>query len=380
MDVNIIGTAHTKFGRDPRTIGDLMCDVYTHAINAADNVDGKSIDAIYISNFSSSFAKQCHLSAVLGSYVNGGGEITRVESACASGGVAIKEAYLAIRSGLYTTVLVVGVEKMRDVFVEESTSIIARAASKKEMYYGATFPSLYALMARRHFHEFGTNEEDLAQIAVKNHRNAFYNPNAQFQKLVTVDDVLQSKMIASPLKLLDCAPITDGAAAVLLSNNNHHNFCDEPIQITAIGHHTDGIDLFKRQRLTSMPSVVMAAKKAYLKSGLLPKDIDVAEVHDCFTIAELILLEDLGFCVRGDGKELIERGATEIDGTIPVNPSGGLKAKGHPIGATGVGQIVEITNQLLGQSGKRQVTGAENGLCCNVGGTGGSAVVTVLSR
>ena len=236
-------------------------------------------------------------------------------------------------------------------------------------------------MARRHFHDYGTSETDLAKIAVKNHKNALSNPNAQFHRSITDEDVLNSRTVASPLKLLDCAPISDGAAAVLLcKENTARRLTDMPVYLTGIAQETDSLGLCERGTLTAMPVVANAAKKALTASGLTPSDVHVAELHDCFTIAELIEMEDVGFCAKGEAKELVAEGATNIDGDIPINPSGGLKARGHPVGATGVAQIVEIVKQLRGEADKRQVADAEVGLCCNVGGSGGTAVVSIFSR
>lgn len=380
MKIAAIGTGQTKFGRVPDDIGSMMLDVCNQTINDA-NITINEVNSIYISNFSSKFSNQCHLPAVLASKLGVDKEITRVESACASGSVALKEAAIAILSGLYDMVLVIGVEKMTSAPTDDAISTLASAASEIEMRHGTTFPSLYALMAQRHFYEFGTTEEHLAMIAVNNHKNALNNPLAQFHKEITINDVLTSNTVASPLKLLDCSPISDGAAAILLCNERIATHSTQtPIRLLGIGHSTDSIELYNRKDLTTMPAVVKAAKKAFNMSDIKPKDIDVAEVHDCFTIAELIQIEDLGFCQKGFGKKIIEGGEFEIDGDIPVNPSGGLKAKGHPIGATGVSQAVEIVKQLKGECGKRQVSDAEIGLCCNVGGSGASSVVSIFSR
>ena len=380
MKIGVVSTGHTKFGKSDGDIGELMLDVCKQTLdNANSSID--TIDAIYISNFSGSFSGQCHLPAVLASKLGVNKEITRIESACAAGGLALKEAVIAILSGLYKTVLVIGIEKMSDTTIDETTNILATAASKTEIKHGATFPSLYALMAQRHFYEYGTTEEHLAKIAVKNHKNALYNPVAQFHKKITLDDVLNSRVIASPLKLLDCSPISDGAASVLLCDKeNVSQFTDSPVYAVGIGHDTDHVGLFLREKLTTMPTVVRAAKKAFKMCNLSPKDIDVAEVHDCFTIAELIEMEDLGFCDKGLGKKMIDDGETEIDGNIPINTSGGLKAKGHPIGASGVSQIVEIVKQLRCEASERQIADAGVGLCCNVGGSGATAVVSIFSR
>jgi len=381
MKIAVVSVGHTKFGKSNKNIGTLMFEASKQALDNA-NTDIKAIDAIYIANFSSSFSNQCHLPAVLASKFNINKEIVRVESACASGGLALKEAAIAILSKLYRVILVVGVEKMTGRSVKATTSILASAGSIEERKHGATFPSLYALMAQRYFYEYGADEKHLARIAVKNHRNALYNPEAHFHKKITIEDVLNSKVIASPLKLFDCSPISDGAAAILLSTKeNALKFTDKPIYLIGFGHDVDSVELFKREKLTTIPAVVRAAQKAYKMSGVVPKDINVAEIHDCFTIAELIEMEDLGFCRKGESKKMVEEGKTEINGSISINPSGGLKAKGHPIGATGISQVVEIFKQLRGEVlGKKQVSNAKVGLACNVGGSGGTCVVNIFSR
>lgn len=380
MKIGIVGTGHTKFGKLEQNIEELMMDAINQALKSA-HTDISKIDIIYIANLSSSFSHQCHLPAVLAKNLGTNKEIVRVESACASGGLAIKEAVVAITSGLYKTALVVGVEKMTETPIDEVTSILASAASQTEILHGATFPSLFALIAQSHFHKYKTTETDLARIAVKNHHNAFFNPLAHFNKEITVEDALKSRPIASPLKLMDCSAVSDGAAAVILTREDLVSaFTKSPVYIIGLGHDTDSISVYDRKDLTKIPAVIAAAKKAYEMSDVKPTDIDVAELHDCFTIAELVEMEDLGFCAKGEAAKMIEKGETSIEGRLPINPSGGLKAKGHPIGATGVSQIVEITKQLKGECGKRQAKKADIGLCCNIGGSGATAVVSILSR
>jgi len=380
MDIGIVGIGHTKFGVTKEGIKELMMQACLHALEDAD-ISFDMVDAVYISNFSSSFHSQCHLPAVLSSAFGVNKEIVRVESACSSGGLALKEAVIGILSGQYKIVLVVGVEKMSEASTSETIAILSRAAGRVEQKHGATFASLFALMAQRHFYEYGTTEAHLASVAVKNHKNARSNPYSHFHYKITIEDVLASSVIASPLKLLDCSPISDGAAAVILCDKYMAaSFKSPPVSLIGIGHETAPIDLYDRKILTSLPAVVGAAKKAYGMCGLTPRDIDVAEVHDCFTIAEMIQMEDLGFCERGMSKKLLEEGTTEINGEIPINPSGGLKAKGHPIGATGVSQVVEIVKQLRGEAGERQVSDPHTGLCCNIGGSGASAVVSIFRR
>ncbi|PIN73352.1 acetyl-CoA acetyltransferase [Candidatus Woesearchaeota archaeon CG10_big_fil_rev_8_21_14_0_10_45_16] len=383
MNIRVAGTGHTPFGTSKKEIGELMLEAVEEALSQA-NAKADDVDTIFIANFSSSFAGQSHLPALLASKLKTNAEIVRVESACASGGLAVKEAVVALSSGLYKTALVVGVEKMNASTISEVTGILASAASPDEIIHGATFPSLYALIARQHFAKYGTTEEHLAMVSAKNHQNARKNILAQFKKDIKVEDVLKSKMVASPLKLLDCSPITDGAAAVFLCNQEvADKFTSKEypsVDIIGIGHSSDSISLLDRKDLTVMPAVVKAALKAYAMGSISPQQIDVAELHDCFTIAEIVEMEDLGLCNKGQATAMITEGKTAIDGMLPINPSGGLKAKGHPVGATGVSQVVEITKQLQGRCGERQVRKAETGLCCNVGGSGATAVVTILKR
>lgn len=272
---------------------------------------------------------------------------------------------------------------MSEVPTEEATSILGSAGDYEwEAFNGATFPALYALIARRHMHEFGTTEEQLAMVAVKNHENACLNPNAQFHKRVTVDEVLASPIVASPLKLLDCSPLSDGAAAVVLASEEkvRELRVDTPVWIAASAQASDTLALHDRESLTSLLATRKAAELAYKQSGLSSRDIDIAEVHDCFTIAEILAIEDLGFFKKGEGGEATEEGETARNAKISVNTSGGLKACGHPVGATGVKQIVELVLQLRGEAGKRQVSKAEVGLAHNVGGSGATCVVHILTR
>ncbi len=379
MKVGIIGVGHTKFGILPQTLEELTKEAATAAIENA-HINRNEIDAVYIGNFSSQFTMQGHLAAVVSEQLGLETEITRVESACASGSLAVKQAMLAILSGRYRNVLVIGVEKMTAVTIDTATKILSTAASAEEIQHGFTFPSLFALIAHAYFAKYHADETHLAKIAVKNHDNALLNPLAHFHKQFTLDEVLASRIIASPLKLIDCSPISDGAAAVILSSEDAIDYSiQHPVYIRGMGHEVGPISLFKRTDLTTIPSVVAAAKKAYAMADLAPKDISFAELHDCFTIAELVEMEDVGLCEKGHAKKLIDSGQTKRNGKIPINVSGGLKAKGHPVGATGVGQIVEVVKQLRGEAGERQIEQATYGLACNLGGAGASALVTILS-
>ncbi|MCD6447822.1 MAG: thiolase domain-containing protein [Thermoplasmata archaeon] len=383
-EVAVIGIGMTEFGELwQKSFRELVAEAGVKAILDA-GIEGEDIDAMYIGGMSTGrFIGQEHVGS-LALEVAGLEDLhipaTRVEAACASGGVAMHQGYIAVASGMYDIVVVGGAEKMTDVVGGEATNILASAADREwESFFGATFPGLYALMARYHMHHHGTTQEQLAMVAVKNHHNGSLNPKAQFRREISVEDVLNSPIVAEPLHLLDCSPITDGAAAAILAPVDiARKYTDKIIKIKASVQACDTLSFHSRSRFDSLPAAVHAAKKAYEMAGVKPSDIDVAEVHDCFTIAEIIAIEDLGFVEKGKGGKATEEGLTALDGQIPVNTSGGLKAKGHPVGATGVAQINEIVMQLRGEADKRQVKGATIGLTHNVGGSGGTAVVHIL--
>ena len=383
-EVAVIGIGMTEFGEIwHKSFRELVAEAGIKAIMDA-GIEGEEIDAMYIGGMSTGrFVGQEHVGS-LAVEVAGLEDLhipsTRIEAACASGGVAMHHGYLAVASGLYDIVVVGGAEKMTDVVGGEATNILASAADREwEAFFGATFPGLYALMAKYHMHKYGTTPEQLAMVAVKNHYNGSLNPKAQFKRKISVEDVLNSPMVAEPLHLLDCSPITDGAAAVILAPlEMARKYTDKIVRIKASVQASDTIALHSRKSFDSLPAVQHAAKIAYEKAGIKPKDIDLAEVHDCFTIAEIIAIEDLGFVEKGKGGKATEEGLTALDGQIPVNTSGGLKAKGHPVGATGVAQINEIVLQLRGEANKRQIEDAKIGLTHNVGGSGGTAVIHIL--
>jgi len=306
----------------------------------------------------------------------------RVESACASGGLAVRNGFAEIASGLSDLVLVTGVEKMTDVDGSDATFALGTAADQEwEGFHGITFPGLYAMLARAHMARYGTTRDQLAKVAVKNHANGLLNPHAQYHLKVTVETVLGSTLVADPLRLLDCSPITDGAAALVLASGDWakaHAKGRPVVKITGSGMATDTISLAQRGDLTELKAVRLAGERAYAMAGRAPQDMHVVEVHDCFTIAEIMATEALGLFEPGDGGPAVERGVTALGGRIPVNTSGGLKAKGHPVGATGVAQVAEIVAQLRGEAGQRQVQGARLGLAQNMGGSGGSSIVHVL--
>jgi acetyl-CoA C-acetyltransferase len=383
MKVAIIGVGLTKFGELWDTsFSQLFVEAGANAIRDA-GVDGKDIEAIFIGNMSGGrFIDQEHISCLIADHA-GLTPIpsTRIEAACASGGQALRQGIMSILSGFHDIVVVGGVEKMTDVMTESTTQTLATAADQEwEAFMGMTFPGLYAMMARRHMYEFGTTREQLAMVSVKNHKNAMHNPYAQYHIEISVEDVLKSPIVADPLRLLDCSPITDGAACVVLaSEKKAKEFTESPVYIIGSGQASSSISLHNRKRIPVIDSTINAGKEAYRRAGKSPHDIQVAEVHDAFTIGEILAIEGLGFVEIGEGGKATEEGETEIGGRIPINTSGGLKAKGHPVGATGVAQAIEIVLQLRGEAGKRQVD-ADIGLSHNVGGSGGTAVVHIYEK
>ncbi len=384
-EVAIIGIGMTKFGELwERSFGSLVAEAGTTAIADA-GIKPEQIDGLFGGNMSGGlFIKQEHLSSLA---MDRTGLLPksamRIESACASGGMALRAAYASVKAGLHDIVVAGGVEKMTDVLTGATTEALATASDQEwEAFQGITFPGVYALITRRHFHEYGTKEEQLAQVAVKNHHNGARNPNAQYQNEITIDTVMKSTMVADPLKLFDCSPITDGGAAVILANaEKAKELCKEPIWIVGSGAATDTLALHSRKDICTLGATIEAARQAFKQAGVTAKDIDLAEVHDCFTIAEICAIEDLGFCKKGEGGKFTEQGNTSLTGKIPINTSGGLKSKGHPVGATGIAQAIEIALQLRGKADKRQVKNkAEIGLTHNVGGSGGSCAVHIFSR
>jgi len=383
-DVAIIGLGITKFGELwDKSFRQLTAEAGSKAIFDA-GIGGKEIDAMYIGSMSSGrFIGQEHVGALVAD-ASGFSHLhipsTRVEGACASGGLAVREGYLSIASGMNDIVVVGGIEKMSDVGANAATEILMTASDQEwEAFFGATFPGIYAMIATKHMHDYGTTKEQLAQVAVKNHANGALNPNAQYQREIKLEQVLNTTTVAYPLGLLDCSPITDGAASIVLcAANKAKEYTDKPVKIIASGQASDTLSLHGRREICTLDSTVNAAKKAYKQANLSPKDIDLAEVHDCYTIAEICAIEDLGFVEKGQGGKAIENKITTLDGILPINTSGGLKAKGHPIGATGVAQIVEIALQLREEADKRQVTDAKIGLAQNVGGSGATCTVHIM--
>ena len=381
--VAIIGVGCSKFGEMwDSGFRDIVISAGVEALEDA-GLEGKEIEAMFVGNMSGGrYLAQEHIAALIADYA-GLAEFnipsTRVEAADASGGLALRQAYMAVASGVHDIVIAAGAEKVTDVG-NPMDIMISSIEKEWEGFVGATLPALYAIIAKLHMEKYGTKEEDLALVSVKNHKNGALNPKAQFRKEITIETALNSTYVAEPLKLFDCAPISDGAAVVVLASEEvARKYTDTPVYIEACSQASDYLAIQNRKDILTMNSVVVAAKQAYKQAKIETKDIDVAEVHDSFTIAEILAYEDLGFVKKGEGAKLIREGVTELHGDLPVNTSGGLKACGHAIGATGVRQAVEIVLQLRGDAGKRQVN-AEKGLALNIGGTGATAIVTIFSR
>ncbi len=381
-EVAVIGVGMTKWGELwEKSLRQIFVET---ALLALEDAGVSRIDSMYIGSMSPGlFIGQEHIASLLADYL-GKTPIpaVRVESACASGGLALRQGFIEVASGLSDIVLVGGVEKMTDVDGSEATYALGTAADQEyEGFHGITFPGLYALIARAHMARYGTTREQLAMVAVKNHDNGSMNPLAQYPFKITVDAVLNSVLVADPLRILDCSPITDGAAVVILSSLSTARKLKKPlVKIAGCGHATDTIALSSRKDITWLESTFQAGQQAYKMAGKKPKNIDLVEVHDCFTIAEICVTEALGFFDIGKGGEAVQKGLTSLTGKIPVNSSGGLKAKGHPVGATGVAQVIEIVKQLRGEVGQRQVKKARVGMTQNMGGSGGSALVHIFER
>lgn len=383
MKISVAGIGLTKFGELwDKSLYDLAYDAAKEALDDA-SLTIKDIDGIFVGNMLSGvLLGQEHLGATVASLLGSNAPARKVEGACASGGLAIHDAIEALLSGLHEKILVLGVEKMTDAPPQKVMAGLMGAGAEDERLAGLTFPGLYALLAKAHMAKFGTTKEHMANVAVKNHYHASLNDKAQFPFEISIEKVMKSTKITDPFTLFDASPITDGASAVILTAKNSKSEYRNPkkkVFITGSAVATDTISLSQRESLTELKGTRMAVEKAFRQAGVTSKDIDVVEVHDCFTIAEILAMEDLGFCKKGEGGEFIASGHTRLGGKMPVNTSGGLKACGHPVGATGVKQIVEITQQLQGRAGRRQAEGgAKVGLTQNVGGTGGTVVVHVL--
>ncbi|MCO5189810.1 MAG: hypothetical protein M9918_16650 [Anaerolineae bacterium] len=411
-NVAVVGAGMSKFGAFPeKATRDLFVEAFQTMRDSVDKgLNPKDIEALFIGNYSSDlFEGQGHTAPIMADWVGlTPRPATRIEDACASSGVALRTGIMAIASGMYDVVLVGGIEKMSSLPTAQVTDALATAGDVLyEIPAGFTFPGFYGAMATAYMHEYGMTPDALMRVSIKNHDNGALNSNAQFG--ASISAVMESKvararqkgfpvpewademaflhddranpMISWPLRLFDCSPISDGAAAILLvSEEIARNFTEDPLYIIGSGQASDAA-LHDRRTLTSIPAAKRAASQAYAQAGLLPQNVDVAEVHDCFTIAEILATEDLGFFKPGQGFEAAEEGITQRHGPRPINTSGGLKSKGHPVGASGAGQAVEIWKQLRGEAGERQVPGEPMiGLTHNVGGTGQTCVVHIYER
>ncbi len=383
-EVAIIGIGETKIGELwDLSLRDLGIHAGLEAIQDA-GVTGEEIEKLYIGNMSAGrLINQEHIAPMIADYAGlQGTPAVRIESGGASGGMALAEGYMSVASGMHDVVVVGGAEKMTDVGDEEAKNILSSTADREwESVFGATFDSLYAMMARYHMEHHGTTKEHLAHVAVKNHHNGARNPNAQFQREINLDIVMSSPPVATPLGMFDCAPLSDGAAAVVLCPvESAESYSGKPVKILGLGMGGDHMAVHDRQDIDVMRSTAMASQRAFGMTGLKPGDINFAEVHDNYTISEIMAIEDIGFFKKGEGGPATERGDTTLNSQISVNTSGGLKAKGQPVGAVGINQAVEAVIQLRGKAGDRQVEDPEYGLIHNVGGTGASAVVHILGR
>ncbi len=383
-DVAIIGIGETKIGELwDMSLRELGIEAGLSAIRDA-GVKGEEIEKIYIGNMSAGrLINQEHIAPMIADYA-GLDDVpsVRIESGGASGGMALTEGYMSVASGIHDIVVVGGAEKMTDVGDQEAKKILSATADWEwESVFGATFDSLYAMMARYHMLTHGTSREQLASVSVKNHAHGALNPNAQFQREVPMKFVMGAPIVSDPLSMFDCAPLSDGAAAVVLCPaDKAESYMGEPVKILGTGMGADHMAVHDRRELDAMKATRQAGTKAFSLAGLEPKDMDFAEVHDNYTISEIMAIEDLGFFPKGEGGPATERGDTSLNEKVSINTSGGLKAKGQPVGAVGLNQAVEAVIQLRGDAGKRQVDDAEYGLIHNMGGTGASAVVHILGR
>ncbi len=382
--VAVVGIGKTPFGAFPdRDLRSLAVEAGEKCFRDS-GVWPSQVESFYLGNFAGpSFTGQNHLAPYVATALGMRFiPATRVENACASSGSAFHLAWREVASGLSDIAMVVGVEKMTSQATPRVTEILAAAGDcATEIRAGSTFPSLFGMIARRHMHRYGTTREHLAAVAVKNHENGALNPDAQMRKAITLAQAMAGKPIADPLNLYDCSLISDGAAAVMLAPlDRAKEWTDAPIRVLASAQASDYLALDQKEDITTFPSLRMAAQCAYGMAGLSALQIDFAELHDCFTIAEIVAMEDLGFCERGQGGFVSAAGETRRSGSMPLNASGGLKSKGHPVGATGAAQICDVVQQLRGAAAERQLARHSIGLAQNLGGSGGTCVVSILER
>ncbi len=382
--VAIVGAGKTPFGAfADKDLRALAVEAGRKALADA-KAGPEAVEAFYLGNFAGpEFTGQNHLAPYISTALGMNGiPSTRFEAACASSGAAFFQAFMGVASGIYDTVMVVGVEKMTCQPTARVTEILSEAGDcATEVKAGSTFPSLFAMIARRHMHDFGTTREHLSAVAVKNHANGALNPDAQMRKAITLEQAMNGRPIAEPLNLYDCSLISDGAAAVVLCGAERaREYSEKPVKVLGVAQASDWVALDQKPDITTFAAVRGAAERAYRMAGVGPKQIEFAELHDCFTIAEIVAMEDLGFVERGRGGFFSAEGGTRRDGPMPINASGGLKSKGHPVGATGVAQICDVVQQLRCEAGERQLARHSLGLAQNLGGSGATCVVTILGR
>jgi acetyl-CoA C-acetyltransferase len=380
--IGIIGIGHGVFGRrSDATVQELAFEAFKLALDDA-GIERKNLDASVIGSVPE-YHKQRSLPGVVQEYLGLVPKPTWLtEVACASGSAAIRTAWMAIQSGFHNIVAVIGCQKMTELSTPEILGLMGRVGEVQwESVFGTTFPAYYAMFARKHMHEFGTTREQLLEVAIKNHFYGAKNPKALFQKEITLEKALESDEVALPFQVYDCCANADGAACVILASEEPaRDISKKPVWLDGLGCATASMSILRRPHMVGLPSAEAAASQAYEMAGVGPEDIKVAQVHDCFTIAEIMAYEDLGFCKKGEGGKFISEHQSYLDGKTPVNVDGGLKAKGHPIGATGVSQTYEIAKQLRGEAGERQVLEADIGLTHNVGGIGQYCFVQILRR
>ncbi|MFN4132954.1 MAG: thiolase domain-containing protein [Candidatus Hadarchaeales archaeon] len=382
-DVAIIGAGMIKFGRRPEDLITMLADASLSAIKDA-KADKEDFDAVYVSSmFAGETALQTAVASSLVDRVNLiPAAAERLENGPAAGGSALKNAFMAVASGFYDMVLVAGGDKMTSVDTDIITDYVATMLHPTAEYiHGVTLPAMGAMLTRIYMERYGLTEKHLAMVAVKNHANALKNPYAHIQRACTVEGAMSSGIVSDPLRLYYVCPISDGAAAVVLCPlEKAKKFTDKPVRIAGFGHATDVQAMQEREDPAVLKSVKVAAQQAFKMAGTGPEKIDVAEVHDAFEILELVESEDIGFFEKGKAHLAVERGETSLTGRLPINPSGGLKARGHAVGATGLAQVVELVWQLRGECGERQVKDPKRALACNFGGFGNNTVIHILER
>lgn len=383
--VSIIGIGETKIGKlKDKSLTTLVQEAGNKALVDA-GIDRKQIEALYVSNFNGQFLSgQGHMGPLVAEALQLPGiPSLRLEGACASGSIAFRQAYMAVAAGFYDMVLVGGVEKMTHQLTEKVTEGIASAADYDvEGKSGMPFPAIFAMIANRYHYQYTSPREAMTVCAVQNHANAFLNPDAQLQKIITASDVLEAQKVAHPFTVMDCSLISDGAAFMVLAADDITGCTnkDRRVSILGSGHNGSTLSLHSKSDITTFEATLKASKEAYDMANVKPADINLVEVHDCFTITQIINVEDLGFAEKGQGFRLVMDGETSRNGRIPVNVSGGLKAKGHPIGATGLSQIYEIVIQLRGEAGERQLKKVDLGMTQNLGGSAGTCLVHIFGR